>query len=189
MAERKERITYIDPEKLIPYEYNAREHGSEVEFLKNSINEFGFRNPILVDANNVIIAGHGRRIAAMELGLKKVPCIVCEDLTPEQVRALRVADNKMTDLSSIAWDNLNYELGALKELGWDMQNFGFEDMGQFDEPMEEPETAEEYVVEDISSAEPSGAGYRLMVTCDTESEREEVMQRLIDMGVSYQIMG
>lgn len=189
MTERTEKITYMDPQSLIPYEYNAREHKSEIEFLKNSIEEFGFRNPILADGNNVIIAGHGRRIAAIELGLTRVPVIICDDLTPEQVKALRLADNKLTDLSSWDWDMLNKELAELKDLGWNMEQFAFEDMVQFDTPAEGGliEDDEEFIAEDIE-VQPSKASYNLMVFCTSESEQNDVLGMLSEKGIRCQMM-
>ena len=191
MAERKEKITYLSPEELIPYEYNAREHNTEIEFLKNSISEFGFRNPILIDANNVIIAGHGRRIAAMELGMKRVPCIICEDLTEEQVKALRLVDNKSSDLGSYDWDILNKELAELKDLGWDMERFAFEDMAQFNsiDIEGDDEEEEELLTETIDSSPKGGERtYRIMVICDDESTQNDVLEMLNEKGIRCQIM-
>lgn len=79
--------------ELIPYEKNPRKNDEAVKYVKASIEQFGFKVPIVIDANNIIVAGHTRLKAAKELGMKEVPCIVADDLTPEQVRAFRLADN------------------------------------------------------------------------------------------------
>lgn len=189
MAELKEKIVYLSVDDLIPYEYNAREHGSEIEYLKNSIREFGFRNPILIDGNNVIIAGHGRRMAAMDLGMEKVPCIICSDLSDEQVRALRLADNKISDLSTISWDNLNFELGGLKDLGWDMQNFGFEDLTQFEvvepEPMEAAGDGIDFVTETEGTEEEQ---YKILVTLTSKDSQNELFEYLLRNGYDCQML-
>src|SRR5215467_2844395 len=85
-----------------PYPGNPRINDQAVDAVAASIREFGFRQPIVVDADGVIIVGHARYLAALKLGLKKVPVHVAKDLTPEQIRAYRIADNKTADLSD--WD-------------------------------------------------------------------------------------
>jgi len=78
---------------LIPYENNPRYNDEAVEYVANSIKEFGFKVPIIIDKNNVIVAGHTRYKASLELGLEEVPTIIADDLTDEQVKAFRLADN------------------------------------------------------------------------------------------------
>lgn len=108
---------------LVPYENNPRKNEKAVEAVKNSINQFGFKNPIIVDENNVIISGHTRRLAAMELGIKMVPVVVATDLTEEQVRAFRLADNRVASFSY--WDEakLKDEIAEISEI--DLSDFGF----------------------------------------------------------------
>lgn len=111
--------------ELIPYEKNPRKISDEaVNAVAESIQEFGFKNPILIDKNNVIIAGHTRRLASLKLGLETVPCVVVDDLTPQQIKALRLADNKTNELAD--WDigELDIELADLLDM--DMGRFGFE---------------------------------------------------------------
>ena len=111
---------------LQPYERNTRIHSdSQVDLLVRSIQEYGWTVPVLVDEQNVVIAGHGRIEAAKRMGLDKVPTIRLGDLTPEQVRAYRIADNRLTDLGE--WDTglLGQELSALKELDFDLELTGF----------------------------------------------------------------
>ena len=89
--------------ELKPYEKNPRLNDYAVDYVAESIKNFGFKVPIVIDKNNVIIAGHTRLKAAKQLGIDKVPCIIADDLTDEQVKAFRIADNKVSDFS--LWDN------------------------------------------------------------------------------------
>lgn len=109
---------------LVPYDNNPRHNDEAVEFVANSIKEFGFKVPIVIDRNNVIVTGHTRLKAAKLLGLKKLPCIVADDLTDEQVKAFRLVDNKVAEMAT--WDEelLDKELKELlPEL--DMSAFSF----------------------------------------------------------------
>ena len=113
---------------LIPRESNPRTHsGRQINQLANSISEFGFVNPVLIDTNDMIVAGHGRVLAAEELGLESVPTIVLSDLTEEQVRAYVIADNQLA--LNAGWDDnlLAMELHGLKEAGFDIALTGFKD--------------------------------------------------------------
>ena len=102
--------------------------------MANSIKDFGFKVPIVIDKNGTIITGHTRVLAAKKLGMKTVPCILADDLTPEQVKAFRLADNKVSEMADWNWAKLEKELDSLGNLDWDMSSFGF-DM-QFDESNE-----------------------------------------------------
>ncbi len=117
-------ITEKSVDELIPYENNPRRNDDAVEYVANSIKEFGFKNPILLDENDVIIAGHTRLKAAKKLGIKKVPCIYCSDLTDEQVKAFRLADNKVAEKAGWDFSKLELEMGDL--LNFDMSEFGFD---------------------------------------------------------------
>ena len=113
-------------DELIMYENNPRNNDEAVKYVAKSIKEFGFKNPIIIDKNNVIVAGHTRYKASKELNLDKVPCIVADDLTDKQIKAFRLADNKVSEFAK--WDNdlLNLELEELNNLDIDMSDFGFE---------------------------------------------------------------
>ena len=125
----KLQIVYMRPDELRPYEHNAKQHpAKQVEQIANSIREFGFRQPIVVDADNVVVIGHGRLLAAKELGLETVPVVKADDLTEAQIKALRLADNK-TNESEWELDKLEEELAELElELEFDMTDFGFDDI-------------------------------------------------------------
>ena len=108
--------------ELKEYKNNPRKNDKAVEYLKSSIRDFGFKVPIVIDSDDVIVCGHTRLKAAKALKMKTVPCIVADDLTDEQIKAFRLADNQVTALST--WDNemLDAELEAL---GIDMSAYGF----------------------------------------------------------------
>jgi site-specific DNA-methyltransferase (adenine-specific) len=110
--------------ELKEYENNPRDNTAAVDTVANSIKEFGFKVPIIVDGNNIIIAGHTRFKAAISLGLDEVPCIVANDLTPEQVKAFRLADNKVGEIATWDLEKLKLELENID--GLDMSLFGFE---------------------------------------------------------------
>lgn len=107
---------------LIPYENNPRDNDKAVDVVANSIKEFGFKVPIVVDKNNVIVTGHTRLKAAKKLGLDSVPVIVADDLTEEQIKAFRLADNKTSEFAD--WDFVSLE-EELSKLELDMSQFGF----------------------------------------------------------------
>lgn len=107
-----------------PYEKNPRRNDNAVDKVANSIKEFGFKSPIIVDSNNVIIAGHTRHKAAQKLGLAVVPCIVAKDLTEAQAKAYRLADNKSAEFADWDFAKLHEELDSLMA-DFDMQDFGF----------------------------------------------------------------
>ena len=113
---------------LAPYTKNSRTHtDKQIAQIAKSITEFGFANPVLIDAENMIIAGHGRVLAAEQLGLDYVPCIRLAHLSDAQKRAYAIVDNKLTDNSS--WDDelLAMELDALQEINFDLDLLGFDD--------------------------------------------------------------
>jgi len=114
-------------DSIRPYEHNPRKNDSAVDAVATSLREFGFRQPIVVDAEGVIIAGHTRYKAALKLGLAKVPVHVATDLTPEQVRAYRLADNKTGELATWDFEILPIELAALQEAGYELDILAFDD--------------------------------------------------------------
>lgn len=115
--------------EITPYENNPRNNAPAVDAVAASIEEFGFKVPIVIDKDGVIVAGHTRYIAAQKLGLETVPCIMADDLSDEQVKAFRLADNKVSELAM--WDNdkLMQELG---EIDMDMSAFGFDSIEMLD---------------------------------------------------------
>lgn len=110
--------------KLKEYGRNPRKNDAAVESVTASISEFGFKVPIVIDKNSVIVCGHTRMKAAKQLGMKTVPCIIADDLSEEQIRAFRLADNKVSELADWDFKLLDIELGEIT--GIDMTDFGFE---------------------------------------------------------------
>jgi ParB-like chromosome segregation protein Spo0J len=139
-------------EDLIPYENNPRINDEAVKYVAESIKQFGWKVPIVIDGNNVIVTGHTRLKAAKELGMTEVPCIIADDLTEEQIRAFRLADNKVGEIAQ--WDMAKLEL-ELEEIDFDMGDFGFIELADLDvdeffedaEPKEENEPEEEKEVQ------------------------------------------
>lgn len=115
--------------ELKPYEKNPRKNDEAVKYVANSIKEFGFKVPIVIDKDNVIVAGHTRYKASKQLKLKEVPCIVADDLTEEQIKAFRLADNKVSELAEWDFDLLNMELDGIN---LDMSDFSFIEMEDVD---------------------------------------------------------
>ena len=164
--------------EIVPYKNNPRKNDGAVEAVANSIKEFGFKVPIIVDKENVIVAGHTRLKAAEYLGLETVPVITADDLTEEQVNAFRLADNKTGELAEWDFAKLEEELSQLEDI--DMTQFGF-DESEFGDELEEivedevPEAEEETTVK-------RGDIYQLgehRIMCG-DSASDEDMSRLMD---------
>lgn len=117
-------IEMKDISLLRPYEKNPRRNDEAVKYVMESIKEFGFKVPIVIDKDNVIIAGHTRHKAAKKLKIKEVPCIVADDLTEEQVKAFRLADNKVSEKAEWDFNMLEEELGDIVDI--DMTMFDFD---------------------------------------------------------------
>jgi site-specific DNA-methyltransferase (adenine-specific) len=168
------KIQDIDVEKLIPYVNNPRHNAEAVDYVAASIREFGFKVPIVVDKNLTIVTGHTRVLAAKKLGLEKVPCIMADDLTDQQIKAFRLADNKVGEFSGWDFEKLEIELEALGDL--EMTEFGFyENGGNIDDFFEDQK-------KDESQDPPK---YQIIIECATEDERETVCELLEANGVGY----
>ena len=121
------QIVYKKITDLKKYEKNNKKHPEkQIEKIVASIKEYGFKNPVLIDKNNEIIAGHGRTLAAERIGMQEVPCIDCSDLNTKQVKALRLMDNKSAELAEWDFDNIKAELEELKLEEFDIDLTGFE---------------------------------------------------------------
>lgn len=137
------KIEYINIGELKGYERNSRTHSEEqIQQIKDSILAFGFTNPLLIDEQNMIIAGHGRIEAGKHLGMEQMPCIVMKGLDENQKRALVIADNKIAQNAGWDYDLLKIELGDLNDDGFDLDLTGFNDIeiesmlgeSEFEEP-------------------------------------------------------
>lgn len=124
---------------IIPYENNPRNNENAVDKVAASIKEFGFKVPIVIDVNNIIVAGHTRLKAAQRLNMTTVPCVVADDLTEKQIKAFRLADNKVSEFSTWDFDLLASELSDM-DMDIDMSDFGF-DLDNLD--IESPADVEE----------------------------------------------
>lgn len=122
--------------ELVPYEKNPRKNDEAVKYVQASIKEFGFKVPIVIDKDNVIVAGHTRYKAAKKLKMDEVPCIIADDLSEEQIKAFRLADNKVSEQAVWDFDLLSGELDGILDI--DMTAFGFEGIEE-----EEPEVEED----------------------------------------------
>ncbi|MBC9808174.1 ParB N-terminal domain-containing protein [Carnobacterium maltaromaticum] len=120
------KLIEMNIQEVIPYEGNPRNNKNAIEKVARSIKDFGFRNPIIVDKNKVIIVGHTRLLAAKSLNLQAVPVIIANDLSEKQVKAFRIADNKTSEYAE--WDAklLNQELIDLEAAGFDLLSTAFE---------------------------------------------------------------
>lgn len=130
------RYENVPIKQLKPYENNARTHSEkQIEKIVNSIQEFGFINPVLIDSNYGIIAGHGRVEGAKKLGMDEVPCLFIEDLTDEQKRAYIIADNKLALDAGWDYELLQLELNELDDLNFDFTLTGFDSLELDDESL------------------------------------------------------
>lgn len=138
-------VKEINIKDIRPYEKNPRKNNSAVAYVAESIKQFGFKVPIIIDKNNVIVAGHTRYKAAKKLGINTVPVIIADDLTDEQIKAFRLADNKVAEQAEWDIDLLNEELEEIFDI--DMTDFGFE-------VLEEEKEVEEDGYEPVKPKEP-----------------------------------
>jgi hypothetical protein len=128
-------ITYVPIEFIIPYAFNNRTHPEkQINHLANSIQEFGFTQPLVVDEDHVLLMGHGRLLAAKKLNMREVPIYKLEGLSKTRKEALRVLDNKLSDDSE--WDTANLKLvmASLKEDSFEVEKFGLDDLDFGDPP-------------------------------------------------------
>lgn len=172
------QIEEIKTEELKPYSRNPRKNDTAVDAVAKSIQEFGFKIPIVIDSRNEIVCGHTRWKAAKKLGMESVPCIRADDLTPQQIKAFRLVDNKTSELAEWDFDMLDIEIGDITDI--DLGVFGFED-----EP-EEPEAEEDdYQVQLLEETiTKPGDIYRLgdhLLICGDSTDLTTV-QKLFDEG-------
>lgn len=188
------QIMYEDPLNLIPYENNPRVNGYAVKKVMESIKEFGFKNPILVDKDKVIVAGHTRREASILLGLEKVPYIIADDLTPDQIKAYRIADNKLSELSTWDEEMLKVELGELQDVEFNLETLGFTEIDLttlFKEPDEKKE--KEPKVEKTTLPMLRFGSNSIRITQDEctilSNKYNEYVEETTDQGFIYWLLG
>ena len=153
------KVELINIEKLYPYHNNPKEHPpDQIDNIASSIKNYGFTVPIIIDGENEIIAGHGRYEAAKKLGMEELPCIKREDLTAEQIKAFRLADNKVAESE---WDMemLEVEFEAIDD---EFTGFDMDEIKAFQEQFEVPEdekTLDESIADDVEMAKCPECGH------------------------------
>ena len=172
----KIQIVYKKIGDLKPYKKNAKKHPKEqVERIANSIKEFGFTQPVIIDKDNCVVAGHGRILGAKKAGLKTIPTVKLESLTEEQIKAYRLVDNK-TNESDWDFSLLDEELGILADT-IDMDLFGFDLTEQEDE--EEKKKKVEFEIKEK---------YEVHIICKDEKQMEQVYNKTKDLGIECKLV-
>lgn len=167
------QIEELYTKELIPYSNNPRNNESAVDAVAASIEEFGFKVPIIIDKDNVIVAGHTRLKAALKIGLEKVPCIKADDLTPEQLKAFRLADNKVGELATWDFDKLEEELAGLD---MDMSAFGFT------QEDDENDAERKDLSDNVNEM------YQVIIDCEDEGQQVEIFERLKEEGYKCHVL-
>lgn len=183
MAAKKYKMLEKKVSDLIPYVNNSRVHDEEqIIQICSSIKEFGFTNPVLIDEDNGIIAGHGRLMAAKKLNLKTIPCIVLAGLSEAQKKAYVIADNSIALNSSWNMEVLSREVEALQAEDFDLNLLGFKDdfmVSLFDDP------------EPVPEQKPNGEEYteifNILVECDSEAHQQEIYDELTQKGLKCRV--
>jgi DNA modification methylase len=170
----KLKIEYIDIDKLIPYINNPRDNKNAVDKVAASIKEFGFKNPIIVDKENVIIAGHTRLLASRKLDLKEVPIIRVEDLTDKQIKAFRIADNKTSEFAEWDMELLAIEMEGLDDIFTGFDDAEFDDIMGIDKEVEEDDFDEEPPENPISKRGDIWQLGRHRLMCGDSTKEEDV---------------
>ena len=145
------KIVNLKIEELIPYINNPRNNENAIDKVASSIKEFGFKVPIVVDKEKVVVTGHTRLLASKKLGLEEVPCVIAEDLTKAQIKAFRIADNKVSEYSEWNEDLLKIELEELEEMDFnlDLLNIDYSDFDLYIGEDIETEEVEEVEILDV----------------------------------------
>lgn len=185
-------IIEIPITQLIPYNKNARYNDNAVSKVAESIKQFGFKNPIIIDKDRIVICGHTRLLASKKLGLKKVPCIIADDLTPEQVKAFRLVDNRTSEFASWNYDLLQTEL---ETLDYDLSEFEFPDLtvedtlsvdeleSMLDDNTDPTDYGNKGSGKDSISVE-NKQEYKVEITCKNQTEQESLYYELVKRGLN-----
>ena len=187
------KIVYKDINSLKPYKKNARYNENAIEKVAESIKMFGFKNPCVIDKNDVIIVGHTRWSGAKLLGMEKVPCIIADDLTPKQVKAFRLVDNRTSEFASWNYDLLQSEL---ETLDIDLSDFEFSDL-TYEDTMS-AEELESILDDDTDPTSEYGKDdeeedskdfthkeeYKVEIICKNQTEQESLYYELVKRGLN-----
>lgn len=167
------KIVEMKVADLIPYERNPRHNDEAVDYVAESIKQFGFNVPIVIDKDNTVVCGHTRLKAAKKLKIKTVPCVIKDDLTEEQIRAYRLADNRSAEKATWDIELLDMELAEIETI--DMGLLGFDE-----EKEEKLGTSERKEVE-------INDDYCITIECETEEELQETFEKLQSEGYKCKI--
>lgn len=174
------KIVYLPVEKIKPYKDNPRDNSKAIKKVAASIQENGFRQPLVLDKNSVIITGHTRFEAAKTLGMEKLPCIIADDMSKEKVKAYRIADNKVAEYSTWNDSLLASEMEALKELGYDLEDTGFSEIEIME--LTEDILPEKYDSKEFKDYEDEAnkklKSYNVIICCKNEKEQKFVKKLL-----------
>ncbi len=174
------QINYKSTENLIPYANNSRTHSDDqINQVASSIKEFGFTNPVLIDEQGGIIAGHGRVMAAKKLGLAEVPTITLEGLTKAQVKAYVIADNQLALNSGWDFDILNLEVESLTEMGFDVSLLGLSNL--MPDKLDEKENNSLSDVKDEDQ-------FLLVIECKNETDQNIIYEELLARNYNIRLM-
>lgn len=171
--------------ELTPYENNPRKNDEAVPYVARSIERFGWKQPLVIDGDGVIVCGHTRYKAAKSLGLEKVPCVIADDLTEDEIKAYRLADNKVGELAIWDFEKQAVELDELEDI--DMQDFGFFIVGEesdFDDIFEEGEEQKPQAKEEKEEAQTE---YKVVVKLGTKEEADELVKELLAQGYECEV--
>ena len=175
-------IVYKNIDELHEYENNPRLNDDAVDVVANSIKEFGWKVPIVIDKDNTIVTGHTRIKAARKLGITQIPCIVATDLSPSQIKAYRLADNSAAEKSGWDMSKLDMELKDLKDI-FCMEDFGFVDYEALDSNFFPEEQTEQPVAEpQFVAGETPDDDYPLIIHCFSEIDRDNIMEAMEQEG-------
>lgn len=170
------QIVYKQVADLIPYVNNARKNDHAVDAVASSIKNYGFKQPIVIDSLGEVVAGHTRLKAAKKLGLKEVPVIIADDLTPSQVKAYRIADNRVGELAEWDMDLLKLELEDIE----DFTGFEIDDLESLIEDEKELD------VKDLS--EKVKTNYQVIIECKNEFDLESTFEKLQSEGYKCRVL-
>lgn len=169
-------IQTINIKDLKPYEKNPRHNDDAVKYVTESIKQFGVKVPLVIDKDNVIVCGHTRYKACKKLGITEIPCVIADDLTEEQIKAFRLADNKTSEFAEWDYSLLDEELSDIIDL--DMGDFGFGD----DDEEEEKEIERDDLSDSVKET------FEVIIECTDEMQQEAVYTRLTSEGMKCRVL-
>lgn len=170
------KIEQWKTQDIIPYENNPRQNDIAVDKVAMSLEQYGWQQPIVVDGDGIVIAGHTRLKAAVKLGMDKCPVVVADNLTQEQVKAYRIADNRTGELAEWDKDLLDLEIQELIDLDFDVELTGFsmEDLGLEGDPEPSTQPAERDQVQE---------NFMVVIECETEEEQLSLLEKFQEDGL------